>query len=201
MQKKIINHWMNIIIKYNDYEQSKLNEIKYGLTGLYLTLSKMVVIVILALILKIFEKVMILLLFFNLIRLTSFGIHAKKSWQCLLFSVLTFILIPVLLTKFNLSLNIKIIIGIANVIFIYNFSPADTKKRPIINKKRRFIYKMISTFTALIFTILSFIINDNYIVNSLIFSLVIENIMISPITYKLLNEPYNNYKSFNKAII
>ena len=135
---------------------------------------------------------------FNLIRLTSFGIHAKKSWICLITSIILFIGIPLLITNIQISNILKVIIGIINIVFIYLNSPADTKKRPIVSKKRRAVYKYISTLTAIIYTILSFVIKDNYIVNSLIFSLIIQNILISQITYKICNEPYNNYIEYLK---
>lgn len=201
MQKLVVNHWMNLITKYNSFDQVKLAEIKYGLTGLYLTLSKTIIIFIISIILNIVKETFILLLFFNLIRLTSFGIHAKKSWICLITSITLFIGVPLLIVNIKINYILKLIIGIINIIFIYLNSPADTKKRPIINKKRRTIYKYISTLTAIIYTILSFVIKYNYIVNSLIFSLIIQNILISPITYKIFNEPYNNYIEYlNKNI-
>lgn len=201
MQKLVVNHWMNLITKYNSFDQVKLEEIKYGLTGLYLTISKAIIIFIISIILNIVKETFILLLLFNLIRLTSFGIHAKKSWICLITSIVLFIGVPLLIINIKINYILKVIIGIINIIFIYLNSPADTKKRPIINKKRRAIYKYISTLTAIIYTILSFVIKDNYIVNSLIFSLIIQNILISPITYKIFNEPYNNYiEHLNKNV-
>lgn len=199
MQKLVVNHWMNLITKYNSFDQVKLAEIKYGLTGLYLTLSKAIIIFIISIILNIVKETFILLLCFNLIRLTSFGIHAKKSWICLITSIILFIGVPLLIVNIKINYILKLIIGMINITFIYLNSPADTKKRPIINKKRRAIYKYISTLTAIIYTILSFVIKDNYIVGSLIFSLIIQNILISPITYKIFKEPYNNYiKYLNK---
>ena len=65
-----------------------------------------------------------------------------------------------------------------------------------MSKKRRAVYKYISTLTAIIYTILSFVIKDNYIVNSLISALIIQNILISKVTYKIFNEPYNNYLKY-----
>lgn len=196
MQKLVINHWMNLIKKYNSFDQIKLEEIKYGLTGLYLTLSKAIIIFIISIILNIVKETFILLLCFNLIRLTSFGIHAKKSWICLITSIILFIGIPLLITNIQISNILKVIIGIINIVFIYLNSPADTKKRPIVSKKRRAVYKYISTLTAIIYTILSFVIKDNYIVNSLISALIIQNILITKVTYKIFNEPYNNYLKY-----
>ena len=63
----------------------------------------------------------------------------------------------------------------------------------MINKKRRIKFKIISIVICLIYSILSIIIKDNFISNSLIFSIILENILISPISYRLLNMSYNNY--------
>ena len=199
MQKIVINHWMNIIKKCNNYDNIKLEEIKYGLTGLYMTISKLIVILLISLILKITKNTLILLVLFNIIRLTSFGIHAKKSWICLISSIIIFICFPILLNLFHSNLFFRIIVGAINVIHIFIYSPADTKKRPIVSLKRRKVYKYISTSIAITFVIVSLIINNYYIQNSLIFVLIIQNILISPITYKILKEPYNNYTKYLKT--
>ena len=44
MKKFIINKWMNYIEKNTNYNEIKLKEIKYGLEGIYLTFSKLIVI-------------------------------------------------------------------------------------------------------------------------------------------------------------
>lgn len=198
MQKVIINHWMNIIKKHNNYDDIKLTEIKYGLTGIYLTITKLIVVLILSFILGITKHTLILLFFFNIIRLTSFGIHAKKSWICLVSSIGLFIGIPLIIKHFKINLVLKVILGIINILLIYIYSPADTKKRPIVNPTRRKVYKYLSTLIAIIFVIISFFIKNYYIQNSLIFALIIQNILISPLTYKIFNEPYNNYINYLK---
>ena len=81
---------------------------------------------------------------------------------------------------------------------IINLAPADTKKRPIVNKRRREIYKIISTILTIIFSFLALLIKDNFISNCLIFSIILQNCMISPSIYKLFNLPYNNYIMFLK---
>ena len=82
---------------------------------------------------------------------------------------------------------------------MFKNSPADTKKRPIVNKKRRKVYKVVSTILTIIFSVLSLVIKNNFISNSLIFSLILQNFMISPITYKIFKLPYDNYKEFLKT--
>lgn len=196
MKKKIINHWMNIIKKNKNYDSIKLSEIEYGLTGLYLTLSKLIIIMFISLLLGVFKEMIIFLLIYNALRMTSFGIHATKSWICLLLSTISFVGIPIICLKIWIPFFGKLIIGIIGIIFIIKNSPADTKKRPIVNPKRRLIYKLMSTIIAITYVIISILIKNNFIANCLIFGLVLQNILISPLTYKLFKQPYNNYKEF-----
>lgn len=199
MQKIIINHWMNIINKYQDYDSDKLEIIKYGLTGLYLTLTKIFVILIVSLLIGNIKEVIIFMFIFNIIRTTSFGIHATKSWICLLSSLIIFIGIPLICSYISLNIIQIIIIGLVSTILIFKNSPADTKKRPIVNPKRRMIYKLLSTLIAVIYVIITIFIKNNFLSNCFIGALILQNILISPLTYKIFKQPYNNYKEFLKT--
>jgi len=199
MRKFIIDNCMNIIIKNKKYNDVKLAEIKYGLEALYLTFSKLIIIGILAIILGIFKELIIFLAIFNIMRAPSFGIHASKSWICLLSSTLAFIGLPLIIKTTTLNITIKIIIGLISIIGISLFSPADTHKRPIINKKRRKKFKILSTVIAITYIILSLTIKDKYLANSFFYATILQNILISPITYKIFNMPYNNYKTYIKT--
>ena len=196
MKKKIMNYTMNIIKKSGNYDEDKLAIIRYGLEGLYLTISKIVVIFLLAYILNILKEVIIFLLIYNVIRTTSFGLHATKSWICLLSSTLIFICFPFICKYIYLTNNIRVILGLILTLFIYKNSPADTHKRPIVNPKRRLFFKYSSTFIAIIFIFCSILINDNFISNCFIFSLFVQSFMIAPSVYKLFNLPYNNYLTY-----
>lgn len=199
MKKLVINKLMNYIKKYKDYSKQELAEIEYGLLSIYLTFSKLIIISVIAIILGIFKEMVIYMIFFNIIRTTAFGLHATKSWICLLSSTLIFITVPMLCVKLTINLYVKLILGVLSIIFVYKNAPADTKKRPIVNRKRRFILKMVSTGIALIFVILSIVINNNFLSNCMIFALILENCLISPITYKIFKLPYNNYIEFLKS--
>lgn len=196
MKKFILDKCMNIIIENKNYDDTKLAEIKYGLEALYLTFSKLMIIGIIAIILGIFKELIIFLLIYNIMRLPSFGMHASKSWICLLSSTITFIGLPLLIKKVIITTTTKIILGIISIIGIMLFSPADTHKKPIINKKRRKTYKILSTIIATTYIILSILIKETYIANSFLFATLLQNILISPITYKIFKMPYNNYKTY-----
>lgn len=192
-----MNHCMNFIKKYNpDKSENDLEIIQYGLEGLYLTISKLVIILLLSIILGIFKEVIIFLLIYNIIRTPSFGLHATKSWICLLSSTCIFIGVPFLCNQFILPIYIKIIIGLISIVLIFKNAPADTYKRPIISKKRRQMYKLISTIVAITMIVLAIVAKNQFISNSLIFALVVQNFMISPMIYHLFKLPYANYKNY-----
>ena len=199
MKKFVIENCMKIISQNKNYDKTKLAEIKYGLEGLYLTLSKLIIITTIAIILGIIKEYIIFLLIYNIIRIPSFGLHATKSWIYLVSSTIIFIGIPLLINIITLNKITKIIIGIILTIGIMAFSPADTKKRPIVNKKRRKIYKILSTAISIIYVVLSIKINNKYISNCFTFSILLQNILISPITYIIFKLPYNNYKTYVKT--
>ena len=196
MKKYIINKCMTFIKKKKKYDDKRLFEIKYGLEGIYLTITKLIFIAILAAFLGIFKEMVIYICIYNIIRTPSFGLHATKSWICLLSSSILFIGIPLLCLYITIPIVLKYIVGMISIIFMYKNSPADTKKRPIINRKRRKVYKYISTVMSMIFCILSVIIKNNFLSNCFLLSLVMQNFMISPIIYKIFKLPYNNYITF-----
>lgn len=198
MKKIVINHWMKIIKNNKDYDDIKLAEIEYGLTAIYLTISKLLIIFLIALILGIFKEMIVFLLIYNILRMPSFGIHATKSWICLVTSSIIFVGLPLVCMNIEFNTITKLIIGVFGIILMFKNSPADTKKRPIVNPKRRLIYKSISTIFSTIFVVLSILINNNYIENCLVFALILQNVLISPLTYKIFKQPYNNYREFLK---
>ena len=126
----------------------------------------------------------------------SFGAHAPSSAICLMASTTIFILSTYLCMVISISIWLKLLLGTIGIVIISKNSPADTAKRPIINKKRRLCYKIISTVIAIIFVILSIAIQDNFISNSLMLGLMIQSMMTSRITYKLFGQTYDNYKNY-----
>lgn len=197
MKKKFIDFCLSIITEYNkDLSKKEIDKMKYGLEGLYLTITKLIIIFIIALILGILKEVVLLILIFNGIRLTAFGVHAKRSIDCLISSILFFIIFPILCINFNIPIIVKEFLFIPLVILIGIYAPSDTEKRPLKNKKKRITFKILSVIISVIYMILSLIIKDNTISNCFMFSLVIQIIIMLPITYKIFGVSYNNYKKY-----
>lgn len=196
------NFVINKIVKYIKKRKNCSNEneeiIKYGIGNLYLLLTKAVVLTIIAVLINIFVPYIVFIITFNIIRNVSFGLHTTKSWQCWTCSSVIFIGIPYLTSTITINNYIKIAITIICTIFISVNSPADTIKRPIISAKRRKIYKYMSITISIIYSLLGICIKNQLLANSFIFSILLQTIIISPITYKIFGLSYNNYKNYRK---
>ena len=182
--------------KYPEYDNDKLEIIEYGLEGLYLTFTKIILIFGLSLVLGIFRKTILLIAFYNIIRFSAFGLHAQKSFHCLLISLSMFIGVVYVCDYLYLPLIIKAIISIICLLLISRYAPADTEKRPLINKRKRKKYKILSIFSSMIFSILIILFNEHMVSNYLLFGMIEATLMILPISYKILNLPYDNYKNY-----
>lgn len=195
MKEAFLNHTVNFIASnqgnLNDEEKEKL---QYGLEGLYMTITKLVVIFLVAFLLGFIKEFIITLILFNIIRFPGFGFHASKSIVCLIMSTLLILGLPYLFTSIEVGLNIKIILCIVSVIAFIICAPADTWKRPLTNKKKRVLRKVAACSLAVLYSVLIIVFNGMEISNLLMAALLIETILISPIMYLIFKEPYRNYK-------
>ena len=201
MKNYVLDNAINIINKKYNYDDIKIEKLRYGLEGIYLTITKAIVIFSIALILGIFKELLVFLLFFNILRFSAFGIHAKNSIVCLIYSSLIFLMLPIISKYLIINNLIKTILFIILILLISIYAPADTEKRPIVSNKRRMTYKIISTTNAIIFMIFSLKTNNKFISNALLLSLFLEVIMILPVTYRLYKQPYNNYLAYKKMMV
>ncbi|MBO5121443.1 MAG: accessory gene regulator B family protein [Bacilli bacterium] len=197
MKEKFLDFCITFLQKNNDYSELELKKLRYGLEGIYLTLTKTIIILLVSVILNIFIETLICILLFNIIRYFAFGFHAEKSFHCLLLSLFNFVAIPYVLLKVNNSLVLNIIICLICLVFILIFAPADTVKRPLKDKKKRMKRKVLTFLTGCLYTLLIVFLKNSFISDILVSTLIITVIVINPITYKIFGQPYNNYKKIN----
>ena len=196
MKKKFLDSSIYFIQKNGQYTEEQLEIIAYGLEGLYLTLTKMIVLFFLSYILGITKEFVLLLVSYNIIRSQAFGIHASKSLYCLISSVVFFILGALICKYVVFPYWFLVSSAILCTICLLLFAPADTYKRPIVNQKKRKRFKLISFIFGIIYTVVIVFLKDHFIVNYLIIGMIEAVLMILPITYKLFHLPYNNYKTY-----
>ena len=195
MKELVLNKMMNFI---NDgsYSNEELEKIHYGFEAIYVFITKSIVIFITTYFLGILKYTLLFLVAYSLIRTFACGLHANKSSVCMIASLIIFIIIPYLCKIVIIPWYLKIIFATFSLFHIYKFAPADTKKRPIVNKNKRKYLKLISIFIAIIYSIFSFILDNRVLCNSLILALLVESFMISPYVYKRFKLSYDNYKSY-----
>ena len=201
MKQKFLNYSMSLVTKYNpNYDKNSLLEIKYGLELLYISITKMIIICVLAYFLGILKEMLIIVVSYNLIRPTAFGLHANKGWQCLIVTSFMFLIFPFLSRYLVIPITIKTIILMLCFIGIVMYAPADTPKHPLIKKERRKKYKIISCITTLILSFLVLYFDKNLISNLILSSIIMQVILLLPITYRLMGVRYNNYKYYKSGL-
>ena len=197
MKNFFLKHSLKIIKDYYpNYDDDKIDEIRYGLEATYLSITKTFVILLICFLLGMLKETIIILILFNLLRMTGFGLHASKSWMCWVSSIITFIGIPYLCKIVIIPTYILVIVSALCLICFFLYAPADTIKRPLIHEKRRNRYKVITVLIASIFIVGILLVKDSFIQNALVSAMLIECVLIHPLTYKIFNLSYNNYKSY-----
>lgn len=198
MKDKFINSSINFIQKYQECDDLKLKKLKYGLEGIYSLLVKISVVIIISIFTKTITETLLLILFYAGIRTFSFGWHAKSSWGCWLSSLIVYIIIPTFLINKPIPDPIGYIILGISLISMILWAPADTPKRPLIRKNQRLKAKIMSIAIILLYSSIYLVTNIAIIKNAILYALLIQIILINPLTYKLTNTRFNNYKYYKK---
>lgn len=202
MKKVILNKAIDLIKKdYPNYDQDKLDVIAYGLESIYLTITKMIIIFALAFLLNIVKEVIFLLVSYNIIRTTAFGLHATKSIYCLITSLLFFVVGAIMCKTIVISSYLKITLSLISFICLTKYAPADTYKRPLINAKKRKKFKILTIISGFIYVILIIYFRNNVISNYILVGMIEATLLIHPLVYKVFNLPYDNYKKYDSSLV
>ena len=187
MRDKVVDKLM-FKIKTNNtaIDEIKLEEIRYGLQAMYTLVTKTSVIFILALIFNIFTELLIFFFFYTFLRSVGYGAHANSNIHCWIFSTLLLLGIPMLFSYITLNINIKIILWVILFINFLIFAPAETRKKPMVNKKRKLKLKILILIISLIYLLL--IIFFPYISNMILGAMLLESFLVNPIGYILMGD-------------
>lgn len=196
MKEKFIASVVNLAKKNKEYTEEEVAIMRYALEGIYLTFTKILVITLIAALLGLFKEYIWFVLLYTPIRSVSFGWHANTTKECWVVSILAFILIPYTFSIITINRITKIILLTFSIFIFAFYSPADTKKRPIVNKKRRLMFKVASLIITLVYCCYSFK-HSNLISNLMIASLLYQSLLINPLIYKITHQEFNNYKTYN----
>lgn len=196
MKEKFIVSIVNLAKRNKEYSNEDVEVMRYALEGIYLTFTKILVITLIACLLGLFKEYMWFVILYIPLRSVSFGWHANTTKECWVVSILVFILIPYIFSIITINEITKIILLTFSILVFALYSPADTKKRPIVNKKRRLLFKVVSLIITLVYCCYSFK-HSNLISNLMIASLLYQSLLINPLIYKITHQEFNNYKTYN----
>lgn len=198
MKEKIVNKLL-LLVKNNidSYNEEELDKIRYGLEGLYLMITKLVIVFVFAGILGILKETLILFIVFGGLRFFGFGVHAKTSMQCLIYSLSLFIFLPLIFYHINLNLIVEIIIFGICLVDLLLFAPSDTENRRFKKKNKYLIRKICTLVVTIVYIFLYYYLNNPVF----LISVIIQSIVVNPIIYKMIGVNYNyNFLGLNSNI-
>lgn len=198
MKEKFVESSITFINKYEECDDLKLKKLRYGLQGIYSLIVKLTVVIIISIITNTIKETLLFLLFYAGIRTFSYGMHAKSNLGCWITTITIYNVIPLIIRNYNMPNTFSYIVLGISLISMLLWAPADTPKKPLIRKKQRILCKSISTSVVIFYTIIFLINNITIINNAIIYALIIQSIIINPITYKITNTQFNNYKYYKK---
>lgn len=191
--QKFADSLMPFLEKYNKYTDKEKIVVHYGLETLYVNISKAIIITFFSLFLGITLEMYCFIFIYGLLRTYMGGVHLKTSLGCTIFSGTIFILPTIISLNIDIFWQLGLPILLTGLLIAYKYSPADTSRKPILNKDLRKRRKKISCILISIYIII-YILNFNIILNNfIVFAVLINSIIIHPITYKLMKQNYNNY--------
>jgi len=188
MKDYIINKTM---LKFNISNNEK---VKYGLEVIYTSLTKLLFLITISIFAKGFKITIYSIILISILRCFSYGVHMDNSSKCYIFSFIIFVLIPIFFVNFQFYYKQVIFIFIFCLISFILFSPSDTHKRPLINRKKAKILKILSIIILVLYFFFYIFSKILYFKNLILYATVIQSILINPIIYKLFKLPYENFK-------
>ncbi len=183
-----------------DKTEEELEIIEYGLEVLFMNFTKFPIILGLGYLLGVLRYSVYTLIIFGVIRSFASGIHARKSYTCLLSTLIIIFGAVYLSLNFQFSIITKLIIFILSLIIYFKYAPADTEEKPYLDPLIRDQLKIKSLFTVVIYFFISISVQNIFFSNIFIHVLWIEALLISPIIYRLFKRRFNNYEYYEEGV-
>lgn len=144
----------------------EIDKIRYGLEVFYGEFSKILIMIIFALILKKLSAFILMITLLMLIRPFIGGSHSKTFLSCLIKSNLSFITIYYLANILpSINIIIHLVLILVFIIIIRSFKPVNPLRNTIKTEYKNLKFKNIITFVLLVWFILSNLLLSNYYIN------------------------------------
>lgn len=194
MKNKFLYLSMNYILKNKSLDSYNQIKIKYGLEVMYHFITKLIFVLICAILLKISKIVLLMILFFGPLRACIHGVHSNSNVGCWISTIADYILFGLYLKYIPINSYIFYCVFVIALLSYFLFAPSDTKHRPLVGRNNRIKLKI----KAILLLILEFIISflSNKLRPFIFYSCCISSIIINPTIYRLIHSPLNNFKNY-----
>ena len=187
MSEYIVDNWLYKNEKPTE-EQKEI--MMFGITRILEDIPKYVSIFLIAFFLNILKDVGIVLLITLLYKSFLGGAHADGNIKCFIYSALFFIT-PSFIARYigipNIAMIvIAIIINLFSIYAVIRYAPSDTVEVPILNKKKRFIMRLLSFISLILINISLFFVKDIIIQKIVFITIFYSSLMSTNLAYKLL---------------
>lgn len=195
MIEAICNSLTKKIIKNVDgYDESKAEEINFGLQLLIGELPKFLITFLLAWLLDIIDLTIISFIIILPYRMFSGGFHLHTHLGCIIATNTMYIGTAYLSNVLDFSNIVKyILIGftfIFSFIMINKYAPADTENVPVLQKKERRKRKICSFIIVTIELTIAIFIPYKVISNMIIIGIIVQTLTITKLAYKITKNKY-----------
>lgn len=183
-----------IITSVNGYDESRIEEISFGLQLLIGEIPKFFITFILAWLLNIIDLTIISFMIILPYRMFSGGFHLNTHLGCIIATNAMYIGSAYLAKILYLSDNLKVIAIIGTFIFsfkmISKYAPADTENVPVLQKKERRKRKIWSFVIASTELAIAVITPYRVISNMIIIGILLQTLTITKLAYKITKNKY-----------
>lgn len=186
------------IQKRTSIDELEYLKIKLGIEVIIINLVKGIIVYGISFVLNIFYLTLVLHSSYLFIRSKSHGLHATRSLNCTIISVLLFVLLPYTLKGIIFSNSFIFFIFVISFCCLNKYAPADTDKQPLIGRNKREKLRKQSLIRCLILFLITLGIQNSLIKLMITLGVMFQIIFILPVTYKLLKRSYNNYEKYEE---
>ncbi len=199
MKKKFVEKGYHFINKYKECNELETKKIKYGLEAIYNLVTKTVILFFVSLVLGVWKEYLLLIIVYSIARMYTYGIHAKSTILCWITSTTIYILGSLFVHYIILPNSVYYILWAISFISFFLWAPADTPAKPLIHPEKRRAQKFKACMVSILFLLLIIYVPDPLLINAICYCLIIQSICINPITYRITNTPFDNYKIYMKS--
>lgn len=179
--------------EYIDYLKMKL-----GFEMLLINLSKLVLVYGAAILFHLLWQTLIMHGAYFAIRKTAFGLHANNGIICTAVSTVFFVGLPYISQRYISPDNLEVsILGIISLALLSRYAPADTDKFPLIGKEKRAKLRRRTQYSTMLVVLIAWLCPSPTVKGLLMLGVLVQVIMVLPVTYKLLKRSYNNYENYD----